>query len=261
MKKSVFILALFLLTSTQLFSQPAFRFHGLKMLVHDLDKAKAYYESILGFKVEANKLQTGSWPIYLEETSNPNHSKYPGEARTGLTLQTYKLLPQIDAMRSKGVVLKDSLLSRNGVGISIPFIDPSGNVLSLMEVQVRPISPFEGLTIYNTGVTISDMESAIAFYEGVLGFKEWSRNYLPDALPLKHGDGSFAFMIHYKKGLSDNRMKYPADAQMVIVIETQDLSLAATYFEEKDINFIRMNDRLVIRDPEGNNLEIRKAAL
>ncbi len=239
----------------------AIRFTGLRIFVNDLKEAEGFYTKTLNLEVtDRNKqritLNSNTWPIILEVAEGKTVGNYPNAARTGLSFQTYKLLPRIDDLRDQGVMLHDSLLNRNGVGISIPFEDPSGNVISAIEVQIREIESFEGLRIYNTGVTIADMDAAIHFYEKILGYEEWSRNYLPDALPLKHSDGSFAFMIHYKKGLQKNLAVYGKHSQIVLMMETQDLDQIKLRLKNERISFTSKSDRIVCRDPEGNFIEI-----
>ncbi len=241
--------------------KPVVRFTGIKIFVHDLQTAQDFYTNHLNLEFISKQedqimLNTNTWPIILEKAKGKATGNYPNEARTGLSFQTYKLLPRIDDFRDQGVVLHDSLLSRNGVGISIPFEDPSGNVFTSIEVQIRPIEAFEGLQIYNTGVTISDMDAATHFYKNILGYEEWSRNYLPAALPLKHSDGSFAFMIHYKEGLKKNTSSYGKHSQIVLLMETDDLDPVKSKLEKENISFTSKNDRIVCRDPEGNYVEI-----
>lgn len=239
------------------------QFEGLRIFVKDLDQAEKFYSQTLGFSVRerskgVTELATNAWPIYLQGTSSAFTGNYPGAARTGLTIQTYKLLPQVDQLRAAGVPFYDSLLTRNGVGISIPFQDPSGNVLSLMEVQVQQVNSFQGVQIYNCGVTIAEMESAIQFYEHTLGFEEWSRNYLPNALPLKHRDGSFAFMIHYKEGLARNNTEYGQSSHLTLLLSSSDLNGTKDQLRKKKIPFRTNEDTIFCQDPEGNHLEIKQ---
>ncbi len=242
------------------------RFNGIKIFVHDLSAAEDFYTETLGLDAATKSkdqvtLATNAWPIILEKVGGTAAGNYPSAARTGLSFQTYKLLPRIDALRRQGVSLYDSLLSRNGVGISIPFRDPSGNVLNTIEVQIREIEQFEGVRIYNTGVTISDMDAAIRFYEEILGFEEWSRNYLPDALPLKHTDGSFAFMIHYKEGLQKNSTAYGEQSQIVLMMKTTKLEELKSKLRKEKVKFESKKDGIVCRDPEGNFVEIVKSSV
>ncbi|MEP5610963.1 MAG: VOC family protein [Cyclobacteriaceae bacterium] len=250
-----------IIQSTNVQKKPEIKFAGVKIFVTDLQIAEDFYTNNLGLQVSARnakevELKTNQWPITLALAKERSADGYPSNARTGLSFQTHKLLPQIDNFRKMGVKLHDSLLSRNGVGISIPFEDPFGNVMTILEVQIRDVERFEGVKVYNTGVTIADMDAATAFYEGVLGFEEWSRDYLPDALPLKHFDGSFAFMIHYKKGLKKNPAMYGKNSQIVLVMSTSNLDDVKSKLKSKGIQFESKKDRIIIQDQEGNLTEI-----
>ena len=243
-------------------SNPEIRFEGLKAWVEDLDSAREFYEGILGFKMEVKdkvsaKLNTGSFPIYLEKAIRNNNTDYEKHERTGLSIQVFKLLPAIDQLRSKGVNFLEGHLQRNGVGISIPFTDPSGNLLSLMEVQIREVPEFKGFQIYNTGITSSNMDKAMSFYEGLLGFKEWSRDYLPQAMPLKHEDGSFAFMLHYKPNLESRKRELGRDSEINLLFSTTDLTKTKEHLLDKGIQIISAEDQsLAFTDPFGNVCEL-----
>lgn len=243
--------------------QPDFRFVGLKIKVTDLDQAHEFYNEVLGFKVDKRHNQLHivdqSMSVIVEKTTGGSPHEYPFHVRTGISLQVNKLLPTIDWLRGVGVELYDTLLARNGVGISIPFQDPFGNVLHLIEVQVFDGGPVSEPSIYNAGVTVSDMDKAIAFYEGVMGFEEWSKNYLPAALPLKHADGSFAFMIHYQKNLKSSGQPYLKAPGMLLQFEVEDLENAGTWLEQSQITVHESKEKLFCQDPEGNWLEIMKA--
>ncbi len=255
------IIGLLIISPLSLFAQrPDFKFVGLKMNVTDLGKAYAFYAETLGFKVEKDRdrlfIADQSINLVIEETTEGNQNEYPFRVRTGVSLLVNKLLPAIDQFRDRHVYLYDTLLARNGVGISIPLRDPFGNVINLIEVQVFDRGPVHEPTIYNAGVTISDMDKAIAFYEGVLGFEEWSRNYLPAALPLKHADGSFAFMIHYQKDIKTTNQSYLLSPGMSLQFEVENLDGARAYLEQAGINVLGNHEKLFCQDPEGNWLEI-----
>ena len=259
--KGLILSLLLAITLTPVTSQNALRFYGLRIFVNSPDTTSRFYQENFGFEIAERTekeiiLETGSWPIYLEKSNDHITSSYPKVSRVGLTMETYKLLPRIDQFRLMGVSLYDSLLQRNGVGISIPFQDPSQNVLSLMEVQIRKVLSFEGLRIYNTGVTVGQMDEAMSFYEDILGLEEWSRKYLPDALPLKHKSGSFAFMIHYKKGLTKNQLAYGISPQMVLILATKNLKSFKKHLIENNITFNSLEDSIVCQDPAGNFIEI-----
>lgn len=239
---------------------PEFRFEGIQLNVADLEQAHSYYRDVLGLEVErSSKAITVSGhavPIVIKKAPQVNENVYPFESRLNVTFQVNKLLPAIDRLRKKGVQFYDSLLVRNGVGISIPFQDPFGNVLSLIEVQVVSTPPFQRLQVYNMGVTLSEFQKAISFYKDVLGFQEWTRNYLPNALPMKHRDGSFAFMLHFKKDLRPSKQRHHGAPGMILQLSCKDLSRAKTYLQSCQIPLELSDHSLICRDPQGNWVEI-----
>lgn len=255
------IIGILIVSPLSLLAQrPDFKFAGLKINVTDLDKAHEFYAGILGFNVEMDQdrllIKEQSLSVIIEETKEGSPQQYPNHVRTGISLLVNKLLPAIDRLRDQDVAIYDTLLARNGVGISIPFQDPFGNVINLIEVQVFDRGPVTEPSIYNAGVTISDMDKAIAFYEEVMGFEEWSRNYLPAALPLKHADGSFAFMIHYQEKLKRSDQPYLLAPGMSLQFEVEDLGKTRAYLERAQVKVRGDKNKLVFQDPEGNWLEI-----
>jgi catechol 2,3-dioxygenase-like lactoylglutathione lyase family enzyme len=244
---------------------PPLRFEGLRIWVNDLEAAKAFYTEVLGLAIATEdqdkkmlKLNTRPVVLYLSEAENNSSSLYGKHSRTSLTLQVPALLPAIDRLRKAGVALEELELQRNGVGISIPFKDPAGNLLSIIEVQVRPVTPFKGFKIYNAGITTSAMEEAIQFYVAQLGFEEWSRDYLPAAMPLKHPDDSFAFMLHAKPGLTVPHISYGQDSDMNLIFSTNDLKALERYLNKAGISTrtATTSAGFIFKDPFGNHCEV-----
>ncbi len=245
-------------------SQVDFKFHGLKIFTSDIAEATTFYSEVLGFEVVNSQagimLLNKVFPIYIEEADHLSANDYPQESRTGLTLHVNHLLPTVDALKKKNVSFYDTLLARNGVGIAIPFEDSSDNVISLMEVQIYDPGPLNGIQVYNTGIAISNMDSARYFYQKLLGFDDWSTNYLPDALPLKHKkDQTFAFMIHWKKGLKKSKKYFVSAPQMILMFEVENLKFAQEYLESMKVDVTKRGSRLICQDPEGNWIEIFSA--
>lgn len=229
----------------------AIRFHGVKIKVVEMRTGKKFYARKLGFDVRNDFrtprqviLDTNAFPLILE--SVPNSQGNPGPIR--IAFQVYKLLPAIDHFRTENVHVEDTSLKRNGIGIHINFDDPFGNTHSLIEVQVRPVVPFRGSRIYNAGVSVNDMKRGEEFYTGKLGFSALSRDYLPDALPLKHGDGSFAFMLHLNRRLPDKiETGYPENVQTLFIFSTPAI--------QEGIQFLKMNGiELIFEEPENDHL-------
>ena len=125
-----------------------------------------------------------------------------------------------------------------------------------MEVQIRPVPAFENFKIYNTGITSSDMDKAISFYEQKLGFEEWSRDYLPQAMPLKHSDGSFAFMLHYKPNLRSRERELGKDSEINLLFSTSDLPAVVKVLQSKGISIIKHDGITAFKDPFGNICEL-----
>ena len=258
--KGRFLILLLLFVGQILGQEVDFKFYGVKIKVDNLEESKKFYQNVLGLGVEEDSTGTRitgqTFPILIEATGSPGLNEYPLKARTGLTFIVDKLLPAIDQLRANHVPVYDTLLARNGVGISIPFQDPSGNVLNLIEVQTYNIGKPFGTKVYNTGVTLSNLDSAIIFYQKILGFEDWSRNYLPAALPLKHKDGSFAFMIHNTPGLRFNDQDFDKFPQLTLMLTTNDIRKAKKYLQSADIEIHAKPNMLICRDYEGNWLEI-----
>lgn len=259
------ILLFYQFTYAQKREVPVLKFEGLRIWVDDLKAAEQFYSKTLGFEVDHKDLKNGTirlksegFLIYLTKAQEPSKSQYGRHIRTSLTLQVPKLLPAIDQLRNAGVTIEALHLQRNGVGISIPFKDPAGNLLSLMEVQMRSVAPFEGFKIYNAGITTSAMDKAIAFYVGELSFAEWSRDYLPAAMPLKHSDESFAFMLHEKPGLKSLKKGYSRDSDINLIFSTKSLKALNDRFLESNINTrpAKAPAGLMFTDPFGNHLEV-----
>ena len=241
--------------------QVEFRFHGLKIFVSDISESKVFYTEDLGFEVtdtlKGMKILNQGFPIYIEKAGSATSDNYPKQSMTSLTVLVDHLLPTIEDLKSNSVYFFDTLLTRNGVGISIPFSDPSGNIINLMEVQVYDPGPLNQIRVYNTGITASNMDSARYFYQNLLGFEESSTDYLPYALPLMHRkDQTFAFMIHWKKGLKKAKKPYGTAPQMSISLEVDDLDGAWTYLTSLGLPVTKKENQLVCKDPDGNWVEI-----
>lgn len=246
--------------------KPEIKMHGLKIFVDDLDEAEKFYSKHLGFKViKRNKsqlvLETNTYPIYLELAKQTIARNLQMESHIELSFQVNKLLPAIDQFRESGINVCDSLLSRNGVGIDIPVLDPAGNIVNLIEVQISDIPEFKGYRVYNSGAVVNNMIEAENFYKGYLGFLDWSRNYLPDALPLKHKDESFAFMLHQKNELVNNTAPYGTCPQIVFVFSVSNFDQTLKYFKQNNIPFAKFEKSLILKDKEGNYSEIIKSTL
>ena len=241
--------------------KPEIRFYGVKILVTDLDKAVDFYGNKMGFTVKANSLelkevmlQSTSLTIKLGLAKINNSTDYSTEAHAKVAFQVNQLLSTFQYMKDKGVTFYEDELSRNGIGIGLPFSDPFGNKHTLAEVQIRQIQPFKEPSIYNMGFNVPNIEVAKNFYTEIMGFEVYSSNYLPSALPLKHSDGSFAFMLHYKNETHSASTEYPQESQSILLFTTDDLETAIRYLKEKQVNLLFSKPKKCL---EGNFIAFR----
>lgn len=263
------LFSFFILPAGNTVTEPAvidLQLYGVKIKVHDLDEAAKFYSTTLGFPVKMENdthsevwLDSKPWPISLEQTRLPHSEAHYSESKAMVGIQVNHLLPSIDELRDKGVVFFEEELEKNGAGISIYFKDSSGNKLFMMEQQIGPQRTVLEPVIYNMGFTFNDMEKAEHFYSKVLGFEAWSRNYLPDALPLKNPDQSFAFMLHYDPDYSNSTISYFEESHTLLIFSTSNLSATLKSMERLNIPII-MSDldekRAAFKDPFGNISEI-----
>ena len=124
-------------------------------------------------------------------------------------------------------------------------MDPSGNVISIVEQQRQRGDTFQGIQIYNGGFYLPDVEVARAFYVDLLGFTSMTEQYYPN-IPLLQADQSFGFMLHGRKVEDMNEDKpmqkaqahYPDDAQLLLMFATSDLDRAIEHLKQKGITFL-----------------------
>jgi lactoylglutathione lyase len=108
-------------------------------------------------------------------------------------------------------------------------------------------------------VNVTDMDQAIDFYTGVLGFVVKSRASYPFAVVLDQD--AFTFLL--AKCDRSTTVEYPHVAQTLINIETADLAAALDDLKAKGVDLIHSEPQpcppglyAAFRDPFGNVLEL-----
>ncbi|MEM8565744.1 MAG: VOC family protein [Bacteroidota bacterium] len=258
MKPSI-LLILWFCSTTLVTAQ--LRFEGVKIQVNDLKAAKSFYHDILGFEIAQEsegllQLKTGTFPIQLEKVEMPNGTDFATEANAKIAFHSPNLLGTIRYLSRYGVDIVNDQIHKNGVGIHVLVKDPAGNMHSIMEVQSERKNNFQGFKIYNTGFTVSSMEESEKFYVNQLGFEVLSRNYLPNALPLKHLDETFAFMLHTKKNTRPAQMRLQ-ESQTMLIFKAPNLEQIMQRLEGLQI-IQKSEQRLVFADPSGIISEIQQ---
>ncbi len=274
--KILFIVAVFLQLSCgkekhkeKVPEKPIIEFYGLEVRVNNFEESLDFYKNKLGFSIKQEfespkrvEFDSPEMPFFLVEVNGGSNIDWNTESKANATFQVNKLLHTIDELRSKEVNFITDRLRRNGVGISIPLIDPSNNFHTIIEVQIRDVPEFKEPKIYNTGFSVPDMDVAKEFYVNTLGFKVFSESYLPAALPLKHSDDRFAFMLHYNAStVSNSSISSPDQSQTMLVFSTNNFEEALSFLKESNIDVFELNreeGRVYFKDPFGNFLKLIK---
>jgi catechol 2,3-dioxygenase-like lactoylglutathione lyase family enzyme len=188
----------------------------------------------------------------------------PNDTRLSFTLQVNDLDAAIERMKARGVELGAQARRKEAVGDAIFIRDPFGRLISLMHQTVVQVAPFQEPKLYNFGFLVPDMQTGRDFYSTKLGFVVRSERYLPLDLPLGHKDQSFAFMLHYRPGVTPVKSGYPrAAAFNTLVFETANLSAAVKELRARGVKILSRRplkgvegSYVVFEDPFGNVSEL-----
>ena len=248
------------------------RTSALKINVDDMEKALSFYVGKLGFEV-ADKgdyprevvLKTDdSFKLILERVARLQRVG-PSETQVGLTLQVNDLEQAILKMRSLKVRFAETTPRKEGVGNAIFILDPFGRKVSLMHQTISKVEPFKEPRVYNFGVLIPEMSAGRDFYANKLGFVVRSERYLPLDLPLGHADKTFAFMLHYRPGVTSIKSEYPKAAPfLTMVFETTDLTETLKELRREGVHILAVESSkrgqiVILEDPFGNVSEVVEA--
>lgn len=135
---------------------------------------------------------------------------------------------------------------------------------SSVEVESATQGSVNGVKIYNVGFRVRDIEVTRNFYVNRLGFSILNRSYLPKALPLKHRDNSFAFMLHYNETVPEVvDQSYPETSQTTLLFSNSTIEKATEYIISQGVRllfeepkFDLLEKYTAIKDPLGNVSEI-----
>lgn len=224
---------------------------GVKIMVTNLETAKEFYSSKLGFKI---KNETGSYieledktsKLWLVKTPKNNEVENGKEAQTILTIQVNNLEETMKRWKAKGVEFTTDI-GKVGVGISAKIKDPFGNSLSVLQQTIVETPKFEEPQIYNFGYYFSDIPSARKLFVEKLMFDVRTEKYFPPALPLANWDESFGFMLHEKKDLKKSDADYYSDIQTIIVFRCTDIEETFKFFKDAGV-------AVLFDEPKESNL-------
>lgn len=242
---------------------------ALKINVDDMDRALSFYHDKLGFAVADRReypqqvvLQTDdSFKLILNKVARLQKVSST-ETQVGLTLQVNDLGQAIERMKSLNVEFAETKPRKEAVGNAIFIFDPFGRKISLMHQTIVKVEPFKEPRVYNFGLLIPDMAVGRDFYANKLGFVVRSEKYLPLDLPLGYDDNTFAFMLHYRPGVTSIKNEYPNAAPFVMMVfETPDLEQTVAALKRDGVKIITAKSSqpgkvTVIEDPFGNVSEV-----
>ena len=231
---------------------------ALRIGTPDIDKSATFYETHLGFTRE----YAGDDYIVLM-----NDDDYlvisPGDQTLAHSESCYTRLnfavPDLDAATRS---LKDAGATFVGeydsaVGRFATFLDPGGHRFNIKQLD----EPGDGgPRLYNVGISVADMDEAVAFYEGVLGFDVQTKDYYPPVVVFEPAGPAYFI-------LSDKTVTAPSHATdgyfTGMAFETADIARTMRVLAAKGVVFTSQTpDRTdnvlhaTFRDPFGNVHEL-----
>ncbi|MEM6647479.1 MAG: VOC family protein [Bacteroidota bacterium] len=244
----------------------------VRLRVHDVDAAAAFYTDVLGFERDTAPcgpgrigLKGAMLPLVLEEADGPLPPLSEATPRTKVTLEAYDLHATMARLKGEGVAFTIDPPVPFGVnaageplGLATRFQDPMGHEFSIVEEPQEGAAPFDGIRVYNAGFDVPDVEAAQTFYTDALGFEVLSDEYLPN-VPMQHTDGSFAFMLHGHTDLGPAPTIQPDEAAVMMVFSTADLAQTVSALQQRGVDVL-INDAVssvvTFQDPFGNVVQV-----
>ena len=179
---------------------------GVKIRVPDMAEAKSFYTGVLGFQIEKESddkqtvwLRTKSYKIVLERSKDARRISTPGYSHVSMSMRVNDIDETFRYLKAKGVKFIKDEKRKEGVGWSLQILDPFGNKISMMQITAGKPETIVEPSVYNCGIYVTDIETALKTYEDALGFVVRSRAYMPEDMPLGTSDGKFAFMLHLRR--------------------------------------------------------------
>jgi catechol 2,3-dioxygenase-like lactoylglutathione lyase family enzyme len=182
------------------------RLEGVKIRVPDLAEAKRFYVDVLGFQVDEEdrrtgsiKLKTNDYKIVLQHSKEARRIVTPGYSHVSMSMRVNDIEATYRSLKAANVRFIKDERRKEGVGHSLQILDPFGNKISMMQITVGPPVKVVEPSVYNCGLYVSDIETALKTYQEKLGFVIRSRAYMPEDMPLGTAEGKFAFMLHLRR--------------------------------------------------------------
>ncbi|MGQ0590531.1 MAG: VOC family protein [Sphingosinicella sp.] len=194
-------------------------------------------------------------PIELAEG---RFAAVPEEARSAIAFQALDIHATARRLRELGVVFLSDEPIRVGVGLALRFRDPFGNIHALLQQTIGEVAPFEEPEVYNSGFKRPDSDTpALRRMFAGLGFVVRSERYYPPSLPIGHGDGSFAFMLHENEPEEPEvrARSQPESAAVSLIFTAADLAAVQQQVGSGREDAFALGRRMRVTAPSGVPVE------
>ncbi|MBI1849430.1 MAG: hypothetical protein HYR85_03695 [Planctomycetes bacterium] len=197
---------------------------GIELPVSDVDAASRFYSSALGCEVEtAYSAESGAvlrnGAVHLVLRKSDVAADVDGAARVYLNYRVADLDAAARAVTAAGGFVVAAEPKKFAIGRSLAITDPWGNPANLVAIDGG--EPFRGApVVFNVSVTVKSFPESEPFF-AKLGFRVFSRDYLPESLPLER-DGAVAIVLHARATASAT----PGKRHGTLLLRTSDAKQA-----------------------------------
>lgn len=232
---------------------------ALRIGTPDIAASAAFYERHLGFErlFEGDYIVLMNDDDYLVITPGEQALAHSESCYARLNFVVPDLDHTIESLKNAGAIFVSE--DSSAVGRFATFLDPGGHRFNVKQLDRAPAG-LAGPRLYNVGISVFDMDDAIEFYEGVLGFDVRTKDYYPPVVVFQ--DAGPAYFI-----LSDKTVTAPStstDSYFTgLAFETTDIEDAMRELAAKGVVFVDETPELAgdvlhatFRDPFGNVHEL-----
>lgn len=217
---------------------PLFRAYGVRINVPDMETGLAFYTGFVGFAVESREKYPAAVTLKPDErhythltlVQQPRTgiARYRKDAHSDLAIQIHDVRVWLARIAKEKLVLLDSHVRIEQVGLSIAFSDPWGGYIYTMDPsrKANPLPPEPLIYNYGIYVPINGYAKAREFWCDKLGFITQTDRFLPLDQALFSPDKQWGFMLHMREGIYPTKGDYPGYSQPIIQLATPDLDAA-----------------------------------
>ena len=238
---------------------------AIRMGVTDLDASTSFYTKHLGCTVAGDHRDHGymmleNQGVYLVLTK-AEQTLSIGESmcHTRINFAVRDLDASVAALKAGGVRFIGE--KKSAVGRYAAFLDPSGNLHNLKQLDQPQDQPSDSPRIYDIAISVTDMKQATDFYVGKLGYQEQGRKYYPPVVPMKQNGSAFFILSEDAKHRAPYR--YGKKAMTGLAFYAEDLASAMASLRERGVTFIHEQPQkagnvtyAAFADPFGNVHEL-----